>query len=73
MVSGNGRVLVFPIRLTIIVASAVLVGVLLALAWIFFSLRLYVKAFITKGWGLDDVFLCAGVVSSRAHKTLDFF
>jgi hypothetical protein len=43
---------------------AALVGVLLGLAWIFFSLRIYVKAFLTKGWGVDDLLLIVGVVSS---------
>jgi hypothetical protein len=43
-------------------------GLMLGLAWIFFSLRIYVRAFITKLFRVDDLFLIASIVSS--YRTL---
>lgn len=52
---------------------AALVGVLLGLAWIFFSLRIYVKAVLTKGWGVDDLLLVIGIVLFTTYCTCAAF
>ena len=37
-------------------------GAFLGLAWIFTGLRVYVRCFIRKGWGVDDSLLIAALV-----------
>jgi hypothetical protein len=53
------------------VRIASVLGVFLGLGWVFFSLRMYVRAFITGNWGLDDMLLIIAIVSSMA-TTLPF-
>jgi hypothetical protein len=45
---------------------AAVLGLFLGLAWIFFSLRIYVKTFLSKSWGVDDGLLAISIVSSAA-------
>lgn len=60
---------------------AVVIALFLGLALLFFSLRMYVKAFLTKGWGFDDILLIIGVVGSSImlypfwadHHTVSFY
>ena len=46
------------------------IGLMLGLTWIFFSLRIYVKAVLTKGWGVDDLLLVIGIVSFQDGRSL---
>lgn len=39
-------------------------GAFLAIAWIAFSLRIYVKSYIMRSFGLDDWLMIATIVSS---------
>jgi len=41
---------------------AAFIGVFLGLATVFFSMRMYVKTFITKGWGVDDLLLIVSFI-----------
>ena len=51
---------------------AAVIGLFLGLAWLFFSMRMYVKTFLTKGWGVDDFFLIVGIVGSRSLSHLAY-
>jgi hypothetical protein len=46
---------------------AAVIGLFLGLAWLFFSLRMYVKICLTKGFGIDDVLLVIANVGSRCQ------
>jgi hypothetical protein len=46
---------------------AAVIGLFLGLAWLFFSLRMYVKICLTKGFGIDDVLLVIAIVGSRCR------
>jgi hypothetical protein len=48
---------------------ASVLGLFLGLGWIFFSLRMYVRACITGNWGMNDIFLIISIVSSHANYT----
>jgi hypothetical protein len=50
------------------VCVAAFIGVFLGLATVFFSMRMYVKAFITKGWGVDDLLLIVSFVGSFSSQ-----
>jgi len=41
-------------------------GLFFGLSWIFFSLRMFVKTFLTKSWGVDDLLL---IISIILHTT----
>ncbi len=55
----------FMIKQSLCLVAGVL-GLFLALSWIFVSLRVYVKAFLKKSWGMDDYLLIISLVS--CHK-----
>lgn len=42
-------------------------GVFLALSWIFVSLRVYVKTFLSRSWGTDDTLLVVSLVCCSVH------
>lgn len=44
------------------VAVAAVLGLFLGLAYIFVSLRVYVKTFLSKSWGADDYLLLLSLV-----------
>jgi hypothetical protein len=51
--------------------DAVLVGVIglfIGLAWVFFCMRMYVRIFLTKGFGVDDIFLIIAIVGSPGRE-----
>lgn len=49
----------------------VIIGLFLALTWIFVLLRAYVKTCITKNWAVDDLLLGFSQVSSVAFSAGD--
>jgi len=48
---------------------AAVIGLFLGLAWLFFSMRMYVRAFLTKGWGVDDFLLIVAVALFTTYCT----
>jgi hypothetical protein len=44
------------------IAVAAVLGFFLGLAWLFVSLRVYVKTFLNKSWGTDDYLLLVSLV-----------
>lgn len=42
------------------------IGLFLGLAWIFFCMRMYVRAVLTKAWAKDDLLLVIAIVSARS-------
>jgi hypothetical protein len=59
--------------LQLISDSAAVMGLFVGLSWVFVSLRIGVRARITKSWKLDDSILVLALVGDDFHTPLTLF